>query len=590
MVQILPTLALASVAVARNIPRSNPTYDYVVVGAGTSGLVIANRLSELNVTVAVIEAGDSQLNNVNVSNPMGYGLAFGTEIDWAYQTTGQAYAGNTTQTMRAGKAIGGTSTINGMAYTRAEDIQIDAWETIGNDGWNWENLLPYYKKSQNLEAPATAQVEAGITYNPSVNALGGPLKTGWLNAADTTDFHNILNETYSTLNVSWNEDVNGGKMVGYNRYPATYDKELNVRFDAGRAYYYPIANRTNLHLYPNTFAQRITWKSGEKTPKANGVEVLAVNSTSPYTIQANKEVILSAGSLASPLILELSGIGNPTVLNKYNISVVVDLPTVGENLQDQTNTGLGYKSVQNNTYGAGDFVTYPTASQVFGDRLSNISSQVWNDLPSYAARVAAASGKVTKASDLLQHFKLQYDLIFSETHPIPIAEILVTPSSTSFSTEYWSLLPFARGNIHITSAVPGTPAAINPNYYMLDWDIVGQIGVAQFIRELYSTAPFSSLIGEETKPGLDKVPANASVEQWFEWNKGVYRSNFHPVATAAMMPKEAGGVVDSKLKVYGTSNVRVIDASVLPFQVCGHLVSTLYAVAERAADLIKAEL
>jgi hypothetical protein len=113
MVQLLPTLALASVAVARNIPRSNPTYDYVIVGAGTSGLVIANRLSELNVTVAVIEAGDSQLNNVNVSNPMGYGLAFGSEIDWAYQTTGQAYAGNTTQIMRAGKAIGGTSTING---------------------------------------------------------------------------------------------------------------------------------------------------------------------------------------------------------------------------------------------------------------------------------------------------------------------------------------------------------------------------------------------------------------------------------------------------------------------------------------------
>ncbi|KAM3086202.1 hypothetical protein ACMFMF_000156 [Clarireedia jacksonii] len=477
-----------------------------------------------------------------------------------------------------------------MAYTRAEDIQIDAWETIGNDGWNWKNLLPYYNKSQTLEAPTAAQVEAGITFDSSVYGFDGPLKTGWLNAADTSNFHTILNETYSALNVSWNGDVNGGKMVGYNRYPATYDKDLNVREDAGRAYYYPIANRTNLHLYPNTFAQRITWKSGENTPKANGVEVLAMNSTSPYTILANKEVILSAGSLASPLLLELSGVGNPAILNKYNISVVVDLPTVGENLQDQTNTGLAYKSVQNNTYGAGDFVSYPTASQVFGDRLSNISTQVWNDLPTYAARVAAASGNVTKASDLLQHFKIQYDLIFSETHPIPIAEVLVYPSASAFTTEYWSLLPFARGNIHITSAVPGTPAAINPNYYMLDWDIVGQIGIAQFVRELYSTAPLSALIGEETKPGLDAVPKDASIEQWFEWNKGVYRSNFHPVATAAMMPKEAGGVVDSKLKVYGTANVRVVDASVLPFQVCGHLVSTLYAISERAADLIKEDL
>ncbi|ATZ57408.1 Bcgod1 [Botrytis cinerea B05.10] len=590
MYRLLSTFAVASLAAASTDSTLN--YDYIIVGAGTSGLVIANRLSELNVTVAVIEAGDSGYNNPNVTNPSGYGSAFGTDIDWAYQSINQKYAGNKTQTLRAGKVIGGTSTINGMAYTRAEDVQIDAWEAIGNDGWNWANLFPYYKKSQTLEIPTTTQAEAGATYDASANGFDGPLKVGWLNSLeDTNNFHTTLNDTYAALGVPSNDDVNTGKMVGYSRYPATYDSALNVRHDAGRAYYYPIANRTNLHLYPNTLAQRITWKSNTDTPTANGIEVLPNDSSTPYTIYANSEVILSAGALASPLLLELSGIGNPSILNEHNISVVVDLPTVGENLQDQTNTGLAYNSSGNTSFsGAGTLVAYPSAAQVFGSEVQNISAHVLQSLPSYAEQVSAASGNITKATDLLEFFKVQHDLIFSTTHPVPMAEILIIPSATSFSSEYWALLPFARGSIHITSSVAGEPAAINPNYYMFDWDITSQISTAKFIRSVFETSPFSSFVGSETKPGLNTVSANATEAEWFDWVKTAYRSNFHPVSTAAMMPREVGGVVDSKLKVYGTANVRVVDASILPMQVSGHLVSTLYAVAERAADLIKEDI
>ncbi|TVY80982.1 Glucose oxidase [Lachnellula suecica] len=591
MLGALSTLALTSVGVAQAASSSKPliTYDYVIVGAGTSGLVLANRLSEIqNVTVAVIEAGDSVLNNVNVTNIGGYGLAFGTGIDWAYQTTNQTKAGGLKQTMRAGKAIGGTSAINGMAYTRAEDVQIDAWEAIGNEGWTWKSLLPYFKKSQTLELPTKAQANAGVTFDPQENGFQGPLTTGWTSSLMIKSFHTILNETYANLGVPWNEDVNGGKMRGYNRFASTIDPAANVREDAGRAYYYPIANRTNLHLYPSTFAHRIVWTSGSSAPTANGVEVQASNSSTPYIIGARAEVIVSAGALASPVILELSGIGNPAILKKHNISVVVDLPTVGENLQDQTNTGLISKAAGNNSFsGSPDFVAYPTAADIFGSRIANISASVLASLPDYAAKVSAASGNVTKAADLLKLFKLQHDLIFSTTHPVPMAEILIEPFGTVIDVEYWALLPFSRGSVHITSSVPGVAAAINPNYYMLDWDITGQIGTAQYIRKIFATAPFSSLVGKETKPGFDVVPANATAAQWFEWNKSIYRSNFHPVATAAMMPRDIGGVVDTNLKVYGTSNVRVVDASVLPFQVCGHLTSTLYAVAERAADLIK---
>ncbi|KAB8288171.1 hypothetical protein EYC80_010177 [Monilinia laxa] len=587
--RLLPAFALASVIAAS--PDTKIAYDYVIIGAGTSGLVIANRLSELNVTVAVIEAGDSVFNNTNVTNPSGYGLAFGSAIDWAYQTTSQSYAGDKVQTLRAGKAIGGTSTINGMAYTRAEDVQIDVWSSLGNDGWDWETLLPYYKKSQSLEKPTADQAGAGATYDSSVNGFDGPLKVGWLNNLNTGDFHTVLNDTYAALGVAWDKDVNDGTMVGYNRYPSTYDKTLNVRHDAGRAYYYPISDRTNLHIYPNTTAQRLTWRSGADTPTAEGVEVITSGSSDSYVISANSEVIISAGSLASPAILEYSGVGNPTILDKYNIPVVVDLPTVGENLQDQTNTGLAFQNTGLTTWtGGAGFVGYPTAADVFGSEYQNVSAKILEALPEYAAQTAAASGNVTKAADLLKFFKLQYELIFSKTHPVPVAEILVNPSSTAFTSEYWALLPFARGNVHITSSGPSSPVAINPNYFKFDWDITSQVATAKFIRSLYSTAPLSTLVGSETKPGLDTIAADATDAEWFEWVKTAYRSNFHPVATAAMLPKENGGVVDSKLKVYGTANIRVVDASILPLQVCGHLTSTLYAVAERAADLIKADI
>lgn len=481
-----------------------------------------------------------------------------------------------------------------MAYTRAENVQIDAWETIGNEGWNWDNLFPYYKKSMALQVPTVAESGAGITYNVSDNGLTGPLLVGWKGDTALDSIHETLNETYANLNIPWLEDVNGGLMHGYNRFPSTVDSVNNVREDAGRAYYLPVMNRTNLHLFTNTTAQRIVWSSQNSSdglPVASGVEVLAAGSSTPYTISASREVILSAGALVSPLLLELSGVGNPDILSSFNISVVVDLPTVGENLQDQTNAAIKFETANSTSYsGSGDYVTYPIISEVFGSETANLSATILAALPSYAEIVSAASGNVTKAEDLLQLFQYQHNLIFSDTHPVPIAEILVEPSGTAYDAEFWTLLPFSRGSVHINSAKAGEAALINPNYFMLDFDVTSLTGTTRFIREIFGTQPFAATVGSETSPGLDVVPADATQAEWFDWIQTAYRSNFHPVATTAMMPREIGGVVDNSLKVYGTQNVRVVDASVLPFQVCGHLTSTLYAVAERAADIIKGDI
>lgn len=180
-------------------------------------------------------------------------------------------------------------------------------------------------------------------------------------------------------------------------------------------------------------------------------------------------------------------------------------------------------------------------------------------------------------------FKLQHELIFK--NEISIAEILLEPSATgTIAVEYWGLLPFSRGNIHITSSNASAAASINPNYFLIDYDVQQAVGASRMGRKLANTAPLSGFVTEEVKPGL----STQTDAEWAAWLKDNYRSNYHYISTAAMMAQELGGVVDSDLLVYGTDNVRVVDASVLPMQVCGHLTATLYAVAEKAADAIKA--
>ncbi|THW49630.1 FAD/NAD(P)-binding domain-containing protein [Aureobasidium pullulans] len=567
-------------------PDSVGIYDVVIVGGGTAGLVIANRLSENSyTTVAVIEAGDLVFDNKNVSTVDGYGLSFGTEIDWQYESTPQAYAGNKTQTLRAGKALGGTSTINGMAYLRAQEAQINSWEHLGNEGWNWKSLLPYYKRSEHFQIPTEDQCIAGASYDISVHGTTGPLKTGWNTGLLSKSVTTLVNATYASLGLPYIEEPNGGDMRGFTRYPATVDRELNVREDAGRAYYLPIQNRTNLDLYTNSFVQRITWDetSTNSTPRANGVQFTDA-SGKQKTISAKKEVILSAGSLRSPLILELSGIGNPAILEQHGIDVKVDLPFVGENLQDQT-TGAGAYSSNTNFSGTADYVGYFNVADIFGNGTYDLNCTVRDSLLQYATSVVEASGGIIDQKVMEKLFMIHYDLIFKDQ--IPISEILISPGEDQMAFSYWGLLPFSRGSVHIQSNDSTIPAAINPNYFQLDYDLKQQIGTAKAVRKLAGSEALCDIVTGELSPGLQSVPLNASDEVWAKAVKEGYRSNYHYIATAAMMAQDLGGVVNTDLLVYGVDNVRVVDASVIPFQVCGHLTATIYAIAEKAADAIK---
>jgi choline dehydrogenase-like flavoprotein len=375
--------------------------------------------------------------------------------------------------------------------------------------------MPYYKKSEGFQVPTPDQISHGADYYMNYHGENGPLKVGWPLMMTNSSILPILDETFQKKNLPFNRDVNGGNMVGLTSHPNTIDREANVRHDAARAYFWPYEARSNLKIISNTHANKIIWaddSSGEAV--AIGVEVTGPDGDE--TIYASKEVILSAGSLKSSVILEHSGIGNPDILGKYDIPVVVNITTVGENLQDQTNNGLTYEG-REFWLGGPTFSALPSANHLYGNNVSAVASFVNSSLADYAKAVANSSNGAVKEANLLSAFRLQYDLIFKSQ--VPYAEIVLLPISHSFSTEYWPLLPFSRGSVHIKSANASEPASINPNYFMFEQDLNSQADVARYIRDIFATAPLNDLVGDEYSPSLDHVPKDASESAWTAWVK-----------------------------------------------------------------------
>lgn len=392
-------------------------------------------------------------------------------------------------------------------------MQVDTWELLGNKDWNWDSLLPFYQKSEGFQVPTEDQVSHGADYYLKYHGESGPLKVGWPTSMTNSSVLPVLDTTFKQLGVDYNRDVNGGNMVGLTSHPDTLDREANVRHDAARAYYWPYEDRPNLKIISNTHANKIIWANESHSEAvAVGVEVTSVDGVE--TIYASKEVILSAGSLKSPVLLELSGIGSPDILHDHDIPIKVNLSTVGENLQDQTNNGLSYEGKASWT-GLPTFSALLSAHQLYGENITAVASSVNSSLADYAKAVSDFSNGAVQEANLLTAFQIQYDLIFKSQ--VPYAEIVFVPIGKSFSSEYWPLLPFSRGSIHIKSADATQPPAINPNYFMFRQDLDTQVDVARYIRNAFSIAPLSDLVGYEFAPGLDSVPENASYSEWKDW-------------------------------------------------------------------------
>ncbi|KAK7990324.1 hypothetical protein PG990_014604 [Apiospora arundinis] len=521
-------------------------------------------------------------------------------------TTPQKHLANRSLEYHQGKAIGGTSTINGMTYVRADAAEIDAWAALGNPGWDWNALYPYYQRGEAFAPPTAAQTAAGASWVPAYHGESGPLRTSYPYEMLNGTLFDRMRTTWEALGQPWNRDPNGGDVRGFAAWPMTADRDADVREDAARAYFWGVANRGNLHIVQGT-VRRVLWDhdeedarsrgrpagsgfDGDEKVAAGGVEYVAPGGET-ITVGAKKEVILSAGAIRTPLILEESGVGNPDILGALGIPTVINLPGVGENFQEQPNIPLVYNSTRPDEVPEGiitPFAAFLTAGDLFGpSRLPEIAARAMESLPTWSAQIAAANGNRISAEALERILRLQHDLVFAKN--VTVAEIICFARPGQFGSAWWPLLLFSRGSVHLHN--PGGKEqknmAIDPEYLLADLDKTITIAAGRAAQTFWRTAPMAEIVGANVFPGTEALPdLNATDAQWEAHLANAATPNHHGLGTAAMMSRDLGGVVDPELRVYGTRNVRVVDASVIPLQISGHLTATLYALAERASEII----
>ncbi|KAH6904571.1 glucose oxidase [Coprinopsis sp. MPI-PUGE-AT-0042] len=560
------------------------TYDYIVVGGGLAGITVAARLAENpGVTVLVIEAGGDDRNDGRVYDIFRYGEAFGSELMWSWGTDhGRGIIG--------GKTLGGGTSINGAAFTRGQQAQYDAMDEA-SVGWNWAGVFSYMKKAESYSPPNADQQSKGAQFVDSYHGFNGPVAvTNPDNMYGLPQQHFMTTMT-GTTGITRCADLNGGNANCVAITPLMINwRDSGHRSSSIQAYLTPVeSQRTNWVTLTRHFVTKINWSNNVVPFRASGVEFApASGGSTRYTALARREVILAAGAIQSPALLQLSGIGDSAVLGPLGIQTRVDLKSVGKNLQEQTMSQFGARGNGFNPGGNGpsNSIAFPNLYQVFGSQASSVASRIWSSLSSWASSQAAPG---LPASTLQQIFQIQADHIINQN--APIAEMFFSYGyPDTLGIQMWNLLPFSRGRLQITSSDPFTKPQVIVNYFSVDFDMEVQIAASRLTRRVLSTAPLSTLSTGETIPG-GAVPDNAergSEQAWRSWIWNNFNAVSHPIGTASMMRRSLGGVVNAQLRVYDTANVRVVDASVLPMQVSAHLSATLYGVAEKAADLIKA--
>ncbi|KAI9830622.1 MAG: hypothetical protein M1819_005432 [Sarea resinae] len=633
------------------------SYDYIVVGGGISGLVVANRLSEdPTVSVLVLEAGIPDHYEAFIQVPGYVGSAVGTQYDWNLGTVGQTYLDGASRPMPQGKVLGGGSILNAMCWNRGGIEEYDAWERLGNSGWNWEGLLPYFKKSENY-TPVFSEAIAeqySINYDPAVHGTSGPVHVSYPHY-----FYNQSVNFFSALNmlgVPTAFDPNAGTSSGATFIPTDISPENQTRSDARRTYYDPYVMRPNFHVVTGQHVTRIIiegvegdnadntpipgdsstgegssgaaseplFGNGSTTPLSPGsapserllmreypagVRILGVefapDASSPrQNVSATREVIVAAGSLHSSQLLQLSGIGPSSLLKANNITVALDLPGVGNNLQDHYLVGTFYpynngsyflptELAANATINADAEVEYYTnkmgpwtAGSPNGvafpslPSISNRSSRILSSVASQDPAEYLASGL---DSTLIAGFTAQKRLLVELLSDNNVGSFeIINNNAGSLSVSV--MHPFSRGTCQITSDDPFNPPSIDPRYGSNPIDLQILVEALRFNRQILATPPM-----QELQPAQFVPPPDADDDDLLTIIKNGIRTEYHPSGTCAMLPEAYGGVVDTHLRVYGTMNLRVVDASIIPLIPAAHLQATVYAVAEKAADIIKAD-
>ncbi|KAI9780262.1 MAG: hypothetical protein M1839_006822 [Geoglossum umbratile] len=564
-----------------------PSYDYIIVGGGISGLAVANRLSEdPDKSILVLEAGDADNYEESIQVPQFVGADIGSRYDWKLSTVPQTFLDNVTRPIPQGKALGGGSILNAMCWNRGGANDYNAWETFGNPGWGWDGLLPYFIKSENY-TPVFSKVisqEFSINYDSTKHGCEGPVHVSYPKFFynQTRNFFKAL----ELLGVPTALDSGDGTSGGACFIPTGLHPENQTRSDARRAYYDPYLGRPNLNVFTGQHVTRVLLEGangGRNTSpssgglKAIGVEFTANETTAINTAGANIEVIVAAGALHSAQLLQLSGIGPKLLLDRYNIPVAIDLPGVGNNLQDH--------------YLVGTFYPYNNVSTSPADLIRNATYNAVARIEYYANKTGepplhqpddqylVADLDQTVVAGFSDQKRTLVGLLSSED--VGAYEII---NNNVGGLTISIMHPFSRGIVEIGSSDPFEDPIIDPRYGSNPIDLQILVEALKFNRKILATPPMMEL-----KPAQFVPPISADDSALMQTIKNGIRTEFHPCGTCAMLPLEKGGVVDSHLVVWGTQNLRIVDAGIFPLIPAAHLQATVYAVAEKAADIIKAD-